>query len=195
LIDLLQYGFLGIFLFSFALGVLPFTGPSNMVIAGAIACIFPSLDPIGIGVGVALGATTAKIIHYYVAFFASRVLSNSRREMLQRYGKRIQKWAMAAVFVSAATPIPDEPVVVPLGLMRYSFLRFFIAYLAGKLAITISGAYLGGRVALSLGNLLGTPLLIGLTAILTVAITIAMVKVDFERWLARLKHLFSKGDE
>jgi len=195
LIDLLQYGFLGIFLFSFALGILPFTGPSNMVIAGAIAVVFPSLNPIGIGVGVALGATTAKTIHYYVAFFASRALSDSRREMLERYGNRIQRWAMAAVFVSAATPIPDEPVVVPLGLMRYSFLRFFAAYLAGKLAIAISGAYLGGRVGPSLENLIGTPFLIGLTAILTVIMTIAMLKVDFERWLARLKHLFSKGNE
>jgi uncharacterized membrane protein YdjX (TVP38/TMEM64 family) len=195
LIDLLQYGFLGIFLFSFALGILPFTGPSNMVIAGAIAAIFPSLDPIGIGVGVALGATTAKTVHYYVAFFASRALSNSRKEMLQRYGNKVQKWAMAAVFVSAATPIPDEPVVVPLGLMRYSFLRFFAAYLAGKLSITISGAYLGERVGSSLENIIGTPLMMGLTAILTVAITVAMVKIDFDKWLARLRQFFSEGNK
>ena len=38
---------------------------------------------------------------------------------------------------------PDEPMVIPLGLMKYSISKFFTAFLLGKLSITIIGAFLG----------------------------------------------------
>ena len=42
-----------------------------------------------------------------------------------------------------SNPLPDEPVVIPLGLMKYSPTKFFSAYFLGKLTIAITGAFIG----------------------------------------------------
>jgi uncharacterized membrane protein YdjX (TVP38/TMEM64 family) len=55
---------------------------------------------------------------------------------------KIKRRAFLLIFVVAATPIPDEPVVIPLGLMKYNPAKFFVFFFLGKLSIIIVGAYL-----------------------------------------------------
>ena len=83
-----------------------------------------------------------------------------------------------ALFIAAATPIPDEPVVVPLGLMRYSPVKFTLAFFAGKLVIGVFGAYLGGFGEQFLGDYLSQEALAISSIVLTITITVVLLKVD-----------------
>ncbi len=83
-----------------------------------------------------------------------------------------------AAFAAAATPIPDEPVVIPLGLMKYSPAKFFTAFFIGKLAITVVGAFLGAWTGEALSEWLSPTATIIISIVLTVVVTLVLLKVD-----------------
>lgn len=178
LIDLAAwYEILGILLSSFSLNLIPFMGPSNLLIATGTALSL-EVDPLTIGFLVALGSALAKLIHYIVAFFIRSFLGEKRKEHLTTAGVRLKRWAIPALFVVAATPLPDEPVVVPLGLIRYNPTKFFLAYFLGKLSIAVPGAYLGKLGQNFLAPLVSQEILMVISILLTVIVTIVLLKID-----------------
>ena len=74
----LSLGYVGIFIFSFALNMLPFMSPSNILVAGVAAVAFPRGNVLLIGFLVAFASSLAKLIHYYAAFFAGNFLDDTR---------------------------------------------------------------------------------------------------------------------
>jgi uncharacterized membrane protein YdjX (TVP38/TMEM64 family) len=170
-----------VLLTAFGFNLIPFAGPSNLFIASTAALSigatdFPTLAAVGFLV--ASGAALAKSVHYLVTFFVSKHLSEKRRERLDAEGKKIKKWAFLLLFAAAATPIPDEPVVIPLGLMKYSPAKFFTAFFLGKLSITIAGAFLGAWTKVTFSEWLSQDAMIIISIVLTVVITIILLKVD-----------------
>lgn len=106
---------LSVLLISFGINMIPFASPSNLLIASNAALMVDS-DPFSIGLFVALGATSAKLIHYAISFFAGKHMSEKTEKRLQTAATKTRRWAALAVFIASATPIPDDPVIVPLGL-------------------------------------------------------------------------------
>jgi membrane protein DedA with SNARE-associated domain len=172
------YELLGILLTSFVFNIIPFAGPSNLLIASNAAMIVKA-DPLTIGFLVASGSTSAKFIHYLVTFFIGGFIGEKRRERIDATGLKFKRWAFLALFVVAATPLPDEPVVIPLGLMKYNPAKFCLAFFAGKLSITIIGAYLGTLSQKLLVPFIDQEILIVASIVLTIVVTIVLLKVDF----------------
>jgi uncharacterized membrane protein YdjX (TVP38/TMEM64 family) len=114
-----------------------------------------------------------------VTFFVSEHLSEERRKRLDADAARIRRWAFVLLYVAAATPIPDEPVVIPLGLMKYSPAKFFLAYFLGKITITIAGAFLGNIIGNRFSAYLSPEIMVVISIILTIVVTIILLKVDF----------------
>ncbi len=171
------YELLGILVTSFLLNIIPFAGPSNLLIASNAAMIVPG-EPLTVGFLVALGSTIAKSIHYMVTFFIRGFIGEQRRQRIDASGLKFKQWPALALFVVAATPLPDEPVVVPLGLMKYNPAKFCLAFLAGKLLITVVGAYLGVVGQELLLPFFGQEILIVASVVLTIIVTIVLLKVD-----------------
>ena len=172
---------LGVLLSSFGLGLIPFAGPSNLFIASNWALILGATDfatLATIGFFVAAGSASAKSVHYVVTFFISKHLSEKRRKRLDADALKVKRWAFLLLFAAAATPIPDEPVVIPLGLMKYSLVKFFTAFFLGKLSITVAGAFLGGWTKSTFSEWISPEAMVALSVVLTVAITIILLKVD-----------------
>jgi len=92
--------------------------------------------------------------------------------------KKINRWGFLMLFAVATTPVPDDPVVIPLGLTKYSPYRFFIAYFSGKLIITIVGAFVGCWTGQRLSEWLTPEVTIASSLILTIVITILLLKFD-----------------
>jgi membrane protein YqaA with SNARE-associated domain len=103
---------LTILLTSFALNLIPFAGPSNLLIASN-AALFSTASPVSIGFLVALNATTAKFIDYMITFFLSNHTGEQRRKRLDATAPKLHRWGFIALFTVAATALPDEPVVIP----------------------------------------------------------------------------------
>jgi membrane protein DedA with SNARE-associated domain len=190
--------FIIIFLTGFAFNLIPFAGPSNLLIASTAAIGLGNADVttlVIVGFLIALGATLAKGIHYMITFFVSGRLNQKRQERLNDDAHKIKKWAFPLLFLVAATPLPDEPIVIPLGLMKYSPTKFLSAYFLGKLTIAVAGAFIG-QEASNLFSGWFTPeqmfvVSIVVSIILTVVITVILLKVDIgklsEKYLNR-KH-------
>jgi len=186
------------FAIAFGFNLIPFAGPSNLLIASSAAIGMGNPDAgtlIIIGLLIALAAALAKGIHYMVTFFVSGHLSQKRQDRLQTDAVKVKKWAFPLLYIAAATPIPDEPIVIPLGLMKYSPAKFFLAYFLGKVTITIAGAFLGNIAGDFLGRWFSPEtsfiLSIVVSIVLTVVITIVILKVDFgklsQKYLNRKK--------
>jgi uncharacterized membrane protein YdjX (TVP38/TMEM64 family) len=138
-----------------------------MVLAGAAMLLLPGYNPILVGLIVAIAATTAKLIHFFVVRGSRVVLSEERLESLDAEKQRVEKWGALALFIAAASPVPDDPLIVYVGLTKYNTLKFTISYFLGKVAVTIAGAIIGYGVG---GYFESMPIVlasIALTALIT----------------------------
>ena len=183
--------FIILFLTAFGFNLIPFAGPSNLLIASTAAIGMANADIttlIVIGFVIAFAAALAKGIYYMVTFFVSKHLSEKRRERLDADAVRVKRWAFVLLFLAAATPIPDEPVVIPLGLMKYSPAKFFTAYFLGKLSITVAGAFFGSLAGGYFSAWLNPELMVIISIVLTVIITIILLKVDLGKLAERFLH-------
>ncbi len=187
---------------AFGFNLIPFAGPSNLLIASTAAIGLGSTDfatMVIVGLLIAFAAALAKGIHYMITFFVSGHLSQKRQARLNADAHKIRRWAFPLLFLAAATPVPDEPIVIPLGLMKYSPAKFFSAYFLGKLSITVAGVFLGGWAGDFIENLFGLSqqstfiLSIVVSVILTIVITVILLKIDVDK-LAQ-KYLRRKSDD
>lgn len=176
-----------IFATSFGFNLIPFAGPSNLLIASTAAIGLGSCDfstGVIVGVLIAFAAGLAKGIHYMITFFVSKHLSQQRQARLNADAKKIRRWAFPLLFLAAASPIPDEPIVIPLGLMKYSPAKFFSAYFLGKLTIAVAGVFLGtwagNFVEKTFGLSTEMTFILSIVAsiVLTIVIMVIMFKVD-----------------
>ncbi len=189
---LVTYGYLGVLLVSLAVNLLPFSSPSNMFLAGAVTFLFPSMNPLPVGLAVAVAASIAKTAHYYVASYLGAKAGN-KTGRLESYGRRLGRWGALAAFVAAATPIPDDPVVIPLAIARYSPVKFFSAYFAGKVLVSVAGAYLGRQSALTFQGLFPSNEYIIATAVASVLIASVLLKADLPSLMSRVKRLLKRS--
>ncbi len=166
-----------LFITSAGLNLIPFASPSNLLIASN-AAIVTSANPFEIGLIVSFGAAAAKSVHYLITYFIGKRLGAERRQHLDRLAPRVQRWGALALFIAAATPIPDEPVVVPMGLLKYNPAKFFVAFFLGKLVITIPGAYLGKMAEDFLSPAITPEIIAVASVILTIIVTIILLRVD-----------------
>jgi len=181
--------FIIIFLVALGFNLIPFFGPSNLLIAStvAISLVNPDIATlVTVGLLIALAAALAKGVHYTVTFFVSKHLSEKNQQRLDAQAMKVRRWAFFLLYIAAATPIPDEPVVVPLGLMKYNPAKFFSAYFLGKITITLAGALLGHWTETYFSSWLSQEVMIALSVVLTVIVTIVMFKIDLGKWLDRI---------
>jgi membrane protein YqaA with SNARE-associated domain len=174
---MISQGYVGLFIICFAINMIPFLSPSNMVLAGAAVLTFSILGPVGlteailIGIIVAITATMAKLIHFYIVRGSRLILSEERLRSLDSEKQRVEKWGALALFIAAASPVPDDPLIVYVGLTKYNPVKFLISYFTGKVVVTIAGAVialfgltLGGSFFESMPIVVAS---IALTAIIT----------------------------
>lgn len=170
---------------SFLLNIIPFAGPSNLFIASSAAAV-TNAEPFTIGLAVAFGSASAKFIHYIVTFFAGKYIGKERRKRLDAAALKLRKWAMPALFIVAATPLPDEPVIIPLGLLRYNPGKLFLAYFAGKLLVGVVGAYLGKFAHEMFRPIISDEALIIISIAATIIVTIILLKIDVTKLAERI---------
>jgi membrane protein YqaA with SNARE-associated domain len=174
------------FSLAFGLNLIPFFGPSNLLIASTAAIGLVNADPASLAIVallIALAAALAKGIHYMITFFVSGHLGEKNRKRLDAEAVKVRKWAFLLLYLAAATPIPDEPIVIPLGLLKYSPTKFFLAYFLGKITITTAGVFLGKFVESTFSGWLSPEAMVAISIALTIIITVIMFKVDVGKYV------------
>jgi len=181
-----QYQFLGVFLISFI---------------GAVSIVFPipytlvilllgtgGMNPLILTFAGGLGSALGEFSGYALGYYGRRIISQERRRKMDFFLKIFDRYGPLAVFLFALTPLPDDLLFIPLGILRYKFWKMFLPCVAGKTLMCSFLAYFGGLfrdiILLVFGEEESWVGMLITTALL-VFVLIVLLKVDWEKVFER----------
>jgi membrane protein YqaA with SNARE-associated domain len=182
-----QYGYFGIFLISM-LGAMSVFVPIPYTVVIFTLGSLQTFDPLWIAVAAGAGAAIGEFSGYLIGFGGRRIIGEKYKKKMDFLMKIFKKFGPITIFVFALTPLPDDLLFIPLGVMRYSVLRAFVPALLGKFVSNLIIAY-SGRFSVDIIKYVfgvegeGMTALIGiiLALVLMVIVFIIMFKVDWEK--------------
>jgi len=185
-------GYLGIFVISIIGNLIPFIPIPYLVAVYLYSALIPGSNPLLVGVVSGVGAGLGKLLVYLASRGASHfIISKETRERYTRISSMLGKWGAVAVFLFAATPSPDDAIVIPLGLMGYDPLKFFLGVASGKIIISVLVAYTGVAVARITRGEFFMELLVSIILFVIVMLIISLI--DWENILTILAERGVKG--
>jgi membrane protein DedA with SNARE-associated domain len=137
-----QYGVLGVFLVSFLGNVIPYsTTPYLFFIILYAGVVSDPVQHLLITISGGIGAALGKIIVYFFGYSIRHILSDDIRQNIEFFARFFKRSTFIAVFIFAASPLPDDIIYVPLGAMKYDIKKYTIALVLGKIVITGLAVY------------------------------------------------------
>lgn len=178
----IQFGFLGVFLISLV-GTMSivFPIPYTLVILGLGVA---GWDPLMLTISAGLGSAIGEIAGYLLGYYGRRIISSDRQRKMDYLLKILGKYTPFALFIFALTPLPDDLLFIPLGILRYNLLKAFIPSLLGKLLMCYILASFGRFYWDALSFFFGeTGSWIGgaVTGILLVLVIYGLYRIDWEK--------------
>lgn len=131
-----------------------------------------------------LGAALGKMLSYGIGRGGGKLLGKKYEERFNALKKLLGKSPLIAAFIAAASPLPDDIIFIPLGLIKYDLIKTFLACLAGKFTITLFTVLLGrfSREVISwLFKGEENYVIIAVSMIIVLISTVIMIKVDWEK--------------
>ena len=104
-------------------------------------------DPWLIGIVAGLGATLGEITGYALGYAGNRFIDENQTNGFLQIVEKYPRATPLILWFLAATPIPDDVVIIPLGIARYPFWKVFFPQLIGKIMF-LSGVAWAGRFSL-----------------------------------------------
>jgi len=177
-----NYGYVGAFLISlFGNFTIFFPVPFAITIYAFGA----TLNPIILGVVCGLGSTIGEFSAYLVGMGGRKVLEERFGDRLENVKRLIQKHGMAVVFIFALLPLPDDLLLIPLGMLRYDIRKVMIAAFFGKVGMCLTIAFAGRfsfvfvKEIFESSGILGGVLSVGILAV----IVVAMLVIDWSKFV------------
>jgi len=169
-----------VFLVSIIGNMIPFFPVPYLLFVITIATGFPGLGIFQIAAVSALGASIGKFVSYGLGYGARRALGGSKARF-DSFRKLLGGSSFLLALVFAALPLPDDIVFVPLGIIRYSPVKTFIALYSGKFFLTILITYVARSSQGGLEDLLGGGLYVSiLSAVIVILLAVLLMRVDWE---------------
>jgi len=182
-----QYGYFGIFLISL-IGALSIFFPIPYTVV--IFTLGQSFEPLWIAVAAGLGSAVGEFSGYLLGFGGRKAISERYKKKVDLLVRVFNKFGPVVIFLFALTPLPDDLLFIPLGVMRYSIVRVFVPAVIGKFCMNLIVAYSGRFSIQIIRDVFGVEsdwitALIGmvLAIILLIIVLIVMFKVDWEKYL------------
>ncbi|NIR86685.1 VTT domain-containing protein, partial [Candidatus Bathyarchaeota archaeon] len=188
---LLQFSYLGVFLISLV-GAMSIIVPIPYTFVILTLGIEGTLDPLLLTVAGGLGSAIGEFSGYVLGYYGRALISEKRRRKIDFITRILKdRYGPIAIFLFALTPLPDDLLFIPLGVLRYKFVKAFVPSFLGKLTMCAILAY-GGQLyydvlrAIFGGGTFEIELITSIiTAILLVLIFVAMFKIDWEKILEK----------
>ena len=186
-----HYQFLGVFFISF-IGSLSIIFPIPYTLVILTLGITGLMNPILLTVAGGLGSALGEFSGYALGYYGARFISKERRRKMDFFVKIFDRYGPIAVFLFALTPLPDDLLFIPLGILRYKFWKTFIPCLIGKFLMCFTLAYFGNLfrdLAILIFGEEGSWIGITITIAALFIIVYVLLKVDweeiFERYVKR----------
>ena len=170
-----------------------------MSFIGAGSIIFPvpytvvlflisaKFNPLLLAVAAGLGSAVGELVGYGLGYMGRGFVGKKRKKRLNAMMRLFDRFGAIAVFVFALTPLPDDLLFIPLGLLRYKIWKVFLPSVAGKFLMCLTIAYVGKAAGQWYEE---SSILAVATMILLVLVVIAMFRID---WVKVEKTLMKRG--
>jgi len=142
------------------------------------------LDPLFVAVSGATGSALGEVLGYFLGYHGRAIISEERQRKMNYIVRVFSRCGAIMIFIFALTPLPDDLLFIPLGIMRYSFLKAFLPALFGKMLMCFILAY-GGYLSIGFIKTIfgGGGIWTTIASAILLAIIIAiMLKVDWEKF-------------
>jgi membrane protein DedA with SNARE-associated domain len=187
-----QYSYLGVFLISLLGATSIFVPIPSTVVIFALGAAKVSgnwlFDPLLLGLFAGLGATLGEFSGYLIGFGGRKVIGEKYKKKMDILMRLFKRFGPVVIFVFALTPLPDDLLFIPLGVMRYSVVAAFIPAFIGKFLSNLIIAYAGRLTLQIIGDVFGAEgegmsFLVGtiIAVVLLIVIFVIMFKVDWEK--------------
>jgi len=133
-----SYGYAGTFVIGLLGNAVPFLPVPYLVPIFLLSTI---LNPLWVGISVGIGASFGKCVSYLIGRGGWKMLGEKRQRELECFSTLLGKYGAVAVYLFASLPLPDDIIVIPFGMIKYSFKKFFAALILGKLTLGLIVAY------------------------------------------------------
>ena len=176
------YGYTGAFLISI-FGNFTLFFPVPYVIT--IYAFGATLNPILLGIACGLGSTIGEFSAYFVGRGGRRVIDEKYGKQLETAKMLVQTHGMAIIFLFAVLPLPDDLILIPLGMLRYSLKKAIVAMFAGKLIMCTAVAYAGRYSYAIIKDIFASSGWVGgfASTALVILIIYAMLKIDWTKYI------------
>jgi uncharacterized membrane protein YdjX (TVP38/TMEM64 family) len=175
-----SYGYLGAFAVCF-LGNVTILLPVPFALV--VYAFGATLDPLILGLVSGVGCTVGELSAYLVGRGGRKIVEGRYGDRLDAVERLIDRYGALLVFLAALLPIPDDLILVPLGILKYDLKRIFGAMLAGKIIMCLVLAYAGHYSYSKIVDIFESSGLMGVAAsvVLLVIILYIMIKVDWTK--------------
>ena len=177
-----QFGFFGVFLVSL-IGTMAIVVPIPYTLVILLLGI-EGWDPLLLTIAGGSGSAIGELAGYMLGYYGRRIISEERQRKMDYLLKLFGKYTPIAIFVFALTPLPDDLLFIPLGILRYSLIKAFIPALIGKVLMVYILASFGKVYGDVLTFLFGDEnSWIGavITAVLLILVIYLLYRVDWEK--------------
>jgi len=144
-----------------------------------------TLDPLLLGVVCGLGSTIGEFSAYLVGRGGRELIENNYGRRLEGAKKLVQRHGMLAIFLFALTPLPDDLILIPLGMLKYSLRKALAAAFLGKVMMCVAIAYAGRFSFVLVRDIFKSGGIWGgiISLVLLVLLIVAMIKIDWTRFI------------
>ena len=150
-----------------------------------------TLNPLLLGIVSGLGSTIGEMVSYILGRGGRKIIEGKYGSRLDAVEKLIDRYGTLSIFIFALLPLPDDLLLIPLGMMKYDIKKTFIVMLLGKTLICIFLAYAGAFSFSYLRDLFIAGGAVGGMAsiVLLVIVIIVMIRIDWAKVLEDRVHV------
>ena len=187
---MIQFGYLGVFFISF-IGTMSIIVPIPYTLVILWLSMSGSMNPLLLTIAGGIGSGIGEFSGYALGYYGRTMISKKRQRKMNYMVKVLNRYGSIVIFLFALTPLPDDLLFVPLGILRYSFIKAFIPCFLGKLlmcGILAFGGQLYYDVLLIIFGEMTWEIEILTSIITAVALMltlVAMFKIDWEKLLKK----------
>jgi membrane protein YqaA with SNARE-associated domain len=106
------------------------------------------VNPFLLGIAAGIGASIGQIASWFVGRATKEVVDERLEKRLNKTQRWIERgFAPLLIFVFAATPLPDEVLLIMIGLIGYSLIKTLIYCFIGKIVLTLSVSLVANQLS------------------------------------------------
>ena len=175
-------GYVGMFFVSF-IGALSIFFPIPYT---ALILLFSTrMDPILLAISSGLGAGLGEFSGYLIGMAGRHVLDPKKKDRVEKLKALLSKYGLIIIFIFALTPLPDDLIFIPLGIMKYPLLSSLFACILGKILMSYLIASFG-RLYASIFRVEENWAASIVSVLVLTILVFVMLKVDWGKFLDKI---------